>query len=392
MPSVRTREEAVMRSDALDLRARISADEAIRICGLTDRARRLGPGRWMVCCPAHDDGTPSCSVRDADDGTVAVRCFGCELAGDIFHLVAAVEGLNITADFPAVLRRTADLAGHDLDASADKRPPPPPRPHVPAGPPPLADERFAAIVAPILYCGSLDADNSGAADVVRYLAGRGLLEAARADGWAALPPIACQGTWARALWDAADENFDGYQPPFTRDDLDRAGLLGRDGFVHPEARLCIPWRDPSGIVVGLQRRRLDHGEPKYVHPRGRPQRWPFGVERSEGIPFDVPLVFVEGAVDVLALRSLLAERGEAAIVVGLPGLTWRAGWAQLASGRVAGVGIDTDAAGEAKVRNIADDLAAAGAVRVERWTPPTGCKDWGDAWAARVMPPKKEAA
>ena len=34
---------------------------------------------WMACCLVHDDHEPSLSLRDADDGTVLVRCHaGCE--------------------------------------------------------------------------------------------------------------------------------------------------------------------------------------------------------------------------------------------------------------------------------------------------------------------------
>lgn len=36
-------------------------------------------GRWMACCPAHDDRTPSLSVREFGDGNVWLHCFaGCE--------------------------------------------------------------------------------------------------------------------------------------------------------------------------------------------------------------------------------------------------------------------------------------------------------------------------
>jgi putative DNA primase/helicase len=39
---------------------------------------RRGSGGWTARCPAHDDQTPSLSVRDADDGMVLVKCFaGC---------------------------------------------------------------------------------------------------------------------------------------------------------------------------------------------------------------------------------------------------------------------------------------------------------------------------
>ena len=40
--------------------------------------RRGGVG-WMARCPAHDDRTPSLSIRDANDGKVLVRCHaGCD--------------------------------------------------------------------------------------------------------------------------------------------------------------------------------------------------------------------------------------------------------------------------------------------------------------------------
>jgi putative DNA primase/helicase len=40
--------------------------------------RKVGSG-WMLRCPAHDDRTPSLSIRDADDGKVLIRCHaGCD--------------------------------------------------------------------------------------------------------------------------------------------------------------------------------------------------------------------------------------------------------------------------------------------------------------------------
>lgn len=37
---------------------------------------RGGNGRWMACCPAHDDRTPSLTVAESDDGRVLIHCFG----------------------------------------------------------------------------------------------------------------------------------------------------------------------------------------------------------------------------------------------------------------------------------------------------------------------------
>lgn len=40
--------------------------------------RRAG-GEWMAPCPAHDDRTPSLSLRDANSGKVLVHCYaGCD--------------------------------------------------------------------------------------------------------------------------------------------------------------------------------------------------------------------------------------------------------------------------------------------------------------------------
>ena len=54
-----------------------------RIVGLLEtlgcNPRPNGSG-WTARCPAHDDRNPSLSIREADDGTVLVKCFaGCAL-------------------------------------------------------------------------------------------------------------------------------------------------------------------------------------------------------------------------------------------------------------------------------------------------------------------------
>lgn len=40
------------------------------------RAHTHAVGRWVAKCPAHDDSTPSLSVRELDDGRVLLKCFG----------------------------------------------------------------------------------------------------------------------------------------------------------------------------------------------------------------------------------------------------------------------------------------------------------------------------
>lgn len=43
------------------------------------RVKQNGSGRWMACCPAHEDRNPSLSVQETADGRVLVQCFaGCD--------------------------------------------------------------------------------------------------------------------------------------------------------------------------------------------------------------------------------------------------------------------------------------------------------------------------
>lgn len=158
----------------------------------------------------------------------------------------------------------------------------------------------------------------------------------------------------------------------------KAGPIDVERFAWPWHRLLIPWRAPDGSIDVLQRRRIDaNPERKYVFPKGKRPLYPFGIEAIAVAP-DAPLVFCEGAVDVLALR-LLNHRDRLGIVpLGLPGLeNWRADWARFGKGRHVRIGLDADQAGDAKVRQMADDCWRAGATRVTRWRP-EGVKDWSD--------------
>ena len=44
-----------------------------------DRIKETGHGKFIACCPAHDDRSPSLSISERDDGKVLIHCFaGCE--------------------------------------------------------------------------------------------------------------------------------------------------------------------------------------------------------------------------------------------------------------------------------------------------------------------------
>lgn len=43
-----------------------------------DKVRQTGANKWIARCPAHDDGRPSLSIREASDGKILLTCFaGC---------------------------------------------------------------------------------------------------------------------------------------------------------------------------------------------------------------------------------------------------------------------------------------------------------------------------
>jgi len=68
-------------------------------------------GGYLIRCPAHGDRTASCSVTRGPDGTLRVKCFGCDLSGDVLTLVGAVTGLSLRRDFRDVMLACCDAGG-----------------------------------------------------------------------------------------------------------------------------------------------------------------------------------------------------------------------------------------------------------------------------------------
>lgn len=58
-------------------------------------------GSWTACCPAHEDKSPSLSVREGEDGRVLVHCFG---GCSVDQIVGAV-GMDMTDLFPPDSKR-----------------------------------------------------------------------------------------------------------------------------------------------------------------------------------------------------------------------------------------------------------------------------------------------
>lgn len=63
--------------------------------------RSTGRDRWIAKCPAHDDRSPSMTVRQLPDGRTLMHCFaGCETAAILDAL-----GLTFSDLFPEPLTR-----------------------------------------------------------------------------------------------------------------------------------------------------------------------------------------------------------------------------------------------------------------------------------------------
>jgi hypothetical protein len=61
-----------------------------------DKVKRTGAGRWLACCPSHQDRTASLSIRELDDGRTLVHCF----AGCSVHEIVAAAGIELSDLFP----------------------------------------------------------------------------------------------------------------------------------------------------------------------------------------------------------------------------------------------------------------------------------------------------
>lgn len=53
-------------------------------------------GSWSACCPAHEDDSPSLSIRETSDGTLLLYCHsGCDV-----HSIVVSVGLELSDLFP----------------------------------------------------------------------------------------------------------------------------------------------------------------------------------------------------------------------------------------------------------------------------------------------------
>jgi hypothetical protein len=60
------------------------------------KVRATSVGRWVACCPAHDDNRPSLNITETRDGTTLIRCH----AGCSYQDICDAAGVPVSVLFP----------------------------------------------------------------------------------------------------------------------------------------------------------------------------------------------------------------------------------------------------------------------------------------------------
>ena len=260
-----------------DLRQRVPLSDII---GRRVKLIRKGR-RFSGLCPFHSEKTPSFSVVD-DDGFY--HCFGCGAHGDAISFLREMDGL----DFMEAVERLADMAGLAMPKST----------HID---PAVTRQRIAAFdileETTKFFEARLRADEGR--DAAHYIKQRGLDAATVKNfrlGYA--PRSGLQAVLASKR--------------FSDDDMILAGVLGksdRDGRLYDyfRDRVIFPIENRQGKVIAFGARALGDAQPKYLNSGDSPTfskkavlyGW---VQAREAVRRKLPLVVVEGYMDVIAVQ------------------------------------------------------------------------------------------
>lgn len=313
---------AALRPDrAHDLRRRLADPRRlVEMLGLQEGARAQHHG-LLVRCPAHEDRTPSCSVRVAGDGTIACRCFACDWSADALGLVAVAHGLDVRRDFVRVLDLAGQLAGSEPLPS--RQAPPPPREYPPR----------AEVAA--LWDASVPVVDD--AEVMAWLRDRGV------------NPGAVGRDLARALPRSRSAPL----PRWARSHL---GAWPAAGYA-----CVVPLFDETGTLRSVRARRVvarDDGGPKALPPAGHRtsglvMACGAGRRMLAGAPQSARVLVVEGEPDFL----LAATRPAGAAVLGIISGAWSpAIGARIPTGARVSIRTHADMAGDRYAQQVAETL------------------------------------
>lgn len=316
--------------------------ELCALLGIDRNAKRQSANGITVCCPLHEERTPSCSVTNGPDGTVRFRCFGCDASGDALTLVAAVRGLDVRSQFRELLETAAELGGlfREIEELRGGRPPGEPRPVPQARPEqPLPPERtypeYASVRA--LWLASTPVADHRFARAALEARGLDPIAVSNRDLVRVIPSDSKLPFWAR--YQGKTWNTTGHQMIVLAYDADGVVRSTRAWKIHPEYADDSPKRlPPSGHRAGGLVLASRHA-----------------VALLRGEPVIGPVVVTEGEPDWL-VRTMLTHW---APVIGIGSGSWHEGFAaRVPYGGQCVVRTHRDQAGDRYADRVIDTLKA----------------------------------
>lgn len=331
-------------------RQNIDLDHLKEAIPITELAETLGleiRGRQARCynsqAHSHDDKNKSLGL---DTKRNRYKCFACGVSGSIIDLYKAVKGVE-TGEAIKELAGMAGLAPASQQSHTRSQLAPKSEPKDIPEP----TEAYSDIYEELVYlCGGLDKES------LDYLTGnnRGLTEQIANDF------LLCN------IGDYQDIDKR-LKAKFSQDELQKAGVISDKGsLIFYKHKVIVPFIS-EGRVVFLQGRRIDEGQPKYLHIK-RPVPL-FNTDKLAELEKGDKVYVSEGVFDAM----ILEQNGYNAVAI-LGVNNFKPEYTDLFKGLEVILCLDNDEAGERATKELAKIFLLKGqAVKVKQL--PDGIKD-----------------
>ena len=77
------------------------------------KVKNTGPGKWIACCPVHEDKSPSLAIKGLEDGRVLLHCFGC--GASAVEIIESL-GIDVSEIFPPSETKNYPQLKHPFNA------------------------------------------------------------------------------------------------------------------------------------------------------------------------------------------------------------------------------------------------------------------------------------
>lgn len=338
----------------INTRQKLDLDQLKQAIPITELATSLGltiRGRQARCynTEAHSHGDRNFSLG-LDVKRNRYKCFACGEQGSVIDLYKAVKGIELRQ----AINELAELTGiattsHQISQPASSTPYKGQEPQTPTR---EHTEAYSDVYEELfIYCGGLDKESRD------YLTGRGLTE----------DTLAQFLLFSVSDYQQADKHLKG---KFNQDELRKAGVVSeKESLIFYKHKIIIPFMS-EGRIVFLQGRRIDAGEPKYLHLK-RPVPM-YNTDVLDGLEKGSKVYICEGVFDAM----MLVQNGYKAVAI-LGVNNFKPEATELFKGFSVVLCLDNDEAGERATQDIAKMFLLKGqAVTSKRL--PEGVKDISD--------------